>query len=231
MSILTQSMIRRRALISTGGNWWETDANLQGWWPFTADFTDSGPNGYDGTGFGDAAVSGSPAALQLDGTGDYVNVLGSDIIAGSTNRTVVIWVKTSTGGEQDAMSWGLTGVSGREWRCTVETNVIGIRVSGGNRTFTATNVNNGAWHCLSYVLNGTSTSDCAAYMDGVSLSVAGTGAQTINTASGETNIGRRNFTLASYFTGSIGRTFVFDRATDATENLQIYNGTKSYYGL
>ena len=145
-------------------------------------YKDSAGN-YNGTGssMSITAPAGQIGKAQgFDGSVDYIST-GNMGISGSQNRTVSYWGKVSGGTFNYGVSWGDNTLY-KNWAQTVETNIVGVRVSGGFRLFTFTNAHDGNWHYQSQQLDGTTTADIAAYGDGSTLSVSSTNTQTLNTA-------------------------------------------------
>jgi hypothetical protein len=236
MMILQQPAAARRR--ATAANWWDTDANLQGWWPFTATLADATANGYDLTPNGDAAISGTPAALTLDGTGDFARLTASDWRAADTLGALTLWIKTaSTATQVFFCTADNTTARNRYLIMYLSSGSIFISsrngVAGGTACSGGSGLADGAWHMLTIVSDGSAYSFFA---DGAAVTpLSGTnngrwvsfpelrdnmviGAQVLNTV---------DFGVV----GQIGGTSYFDRVLTPTEVGQIYNGTKAYYGL
>lgn len=162
------------------------------------------------------------AGRTYSGTAQYLSKTGS-LVTGSTNRTVCFWYKTTSTSVQDGVSWGNADAAGTEWRNTVESTLLGVRVNSGSRTFTATNAADGNKHYACYVLNGTNVSNTSAYLDLTSLSVSATSAAALNTSSANSSIGRRSFDGTSLFTGDISHVQVWNT------NLSVVLMAQSYF--
>ena len=87
------------------------DPSLAGWWPFDGHAIDASGNGRHGTLVGGAHLISTGVfggALELDGVDDYVSVDGYKGILQSP-WTLACWVKTTTAGDLDILSWGTEG--------------------------------------------------------------------------------------------------------------------------
>ncbi len=101
-------------LLMGGGEglpWWETDANLVGYWTSvrsgsvaaTGTWSDYSTAGNDGTLVADAYVDSG--GVHLDGTGDYVDVNDSASLDVTAALTLVAWVyPTSNSGAQAVLA-------------------------------------------------------------------------------------------------------------------------------
>ncbi len=139
---------------------------------------------YDGTSngtmtSGDSVASQIENGLDFDGVDDYISMAAMGI-SGSQNRTVSYWFNTTTTGALYGVNWGATSTA-NIWAQTVETDVVGVRISEGYRTFTLTGSQDGNWHYQSCQLNGTLTDDIVAYGDGATLAQDALLSNTLNT--------------------------------------------------
>ncbi len=204
------------------------------------------------SGSGDLEIEGEDSQQNygLYSSGDRTNFFnGSNYIesnnykgiSGSTNRTIEAWIKTE-GTNSEIVSWGVNS-SSQKW--TFNTNndgVIVVEIWGGDVIGT-TPVNDGEWHHVSCVLNGSNISQTTLYIDGVqeSLSTVGNWSVNTNTVSGinmRTSRGVNN----RYFDGNIDEVRVWSEALTQQEikdwmhksldsTHPKYNYLESYYPL
>ena len=128
-------------------------------------------------------------SVDFDGTGDYIT---SSVVpvTGSTNRTTVFWIDGDTGSDDSLIHWGQTdadGGAGEKYLIALESgDEVRIEVNSGYEYYT-TNVNDGSWHHVGLILNGTNVTDHVCYVDGIEDSSVASASRTINTTS-ETNL-------------------------------------------
>ena len=116
--------------------------------------------------------------ITFSGT-DYLESKSYEGVLGSQNRTCEAWVKT-TGANQEICGWG-KNASGEKW--VFRTNTDGslrVEVNGGGINAT-TPVNDGKWHHVACVLDGTKVSDIKLYVDGQLETISATTEYAINT--------------------------------------------------
>jgi len=190
-------------------------------WKLDGDFHDSG-YGYNGKPFGDPVfVYNSDArkgsgALQLDGNGDYVEMVGFKGITGTNPRTVCAWIKTASGDE--IISWG-KNTTGQKWVFRVRPDgEIRLEINGGGVVGNS-RVNDNVWHHVAAVWEnsyGPDVADVKLYVDGQPESTTGA-AVAINTTSDiDVTIGVYPGS-GRYFNGLIDDVRIYDRALEATE--------------
>jgi len=237
---------RRRA----AGNWWETDPALFGWWPFFATANDASGNGNHGALQADAAISGTPAALQLDGTGDFV-LCPANMYAQSQTRakglSLCVWANSAftTSTTINIPLIGASAASGNTslsaggigyWRGTAANVEVAVIFDGGyksaNPGFSVpANMLAGTWYFLAGVVDP--AGEIRVYRNGTER------AKTAITISGVTlepnrfviGGGMTGSNINGYWTGSISNAFGFGRLLSQQEIAEIYHGTKSYYGI
>ena len=159
----------------------ELPGPLEGHWAFDEA---EGSVAKDASGYGNhGAVVGATwatagkvgSALEFDGAGDYVEVLGYAGVLGTAARTVTLWVNTSAQADMDVVSWGraMAGAS-----CTVSImrgggrgkpiGPIQLAVTGGSVTG-ITQLTDGRWHHVAAVLDERESprvQDIRLYVDG-----------------------------------------------------------------
>lgn len=123
-----------------------------------------------------AALGGN--FITFNGT-NYLESSSYEGVLGSQNRTCEAWVKT-TGANQEICGWG-KNASGQKW--VFRTNTDGslrVEVNGGGVNAT-TPVNDGKWHHVACVLDGSKVSDIKLYVDGKLETISATTDYDINT--------------------------------------------------
>jgi len=221
-----------------GGNWWETDANLELYLPFTTDATDRGPNGLDGTLYGNATISSS--VLALDGTDDYVGIPSDANVQCNLPVTYVGWIKIQANPIISTLifaadDWtGSAGLSLNKYFGYV----IGVRdslyeMSCGNglgpyqqhrKSYVVyTTPPKNTWIHIGAVFNNFSSFDF--FINAVEQSGSYSGTATSIAYSGQTGpwLGRRDG--SADFEGEMSNVLVFSRALSQTEISEIKTGT------
>ncbi|WP_035616024.1 Calx-beta domain-containing protein [Haloferula sp. BvORR071] len=208
-------------------------ANLRAWWKLDEA---SGSNADDSTGRPqDGAVSGGAVwgtgitgnSLTLDGIDDGVLVGNSAALTGTSNFSLAAWVKVAPGSPLGTViQQREAGASGHlgEYQLNVNANgTVNFFVYGTSAAYqfditTAAAINDGQWHHLAALRNGT---DGKVYIDGVE---AGSGTGTVQTlASLAVSIGYDNRDNNKRFKGSIDDVRVYSRALSAAEVDQLHD--------
>jgi len=171
-----------------------TNPILLGWWTLDEGL---GGNAIDWSGHNnDGILLGDPqwidgydgGALELDGSGDIVEMRDYKGVTGTQPRTCCAWIKTETHGE--IISWG-NNVTGQKWIFFVQTSngtvgAIRVEVSGGY-IVGVTDVRDGRWHHVAAVLEENAAPDVVQiklYLDGVQQAISAQQSTLIDTASG-----------------------------------------------
>ena len=158
---------------------------------------------------------------SFDGVNDFGLFEVRNLPIGSQNRTILARYRTDntdTGVDGNCIiGWGDTG-AGLEFWATIEGDTTTIRVSSGNRIWTATGAADGNWHDVAWVLDGTATDDLVAYLDGSLLAVDDTLSRTINTLQTQGTIGARPSNTAEFqMMDEIAYISVYDHAKGGDE--------------
>jgi hypothetical protein len=144
-----------------------SDPNLVGWWKLDEGY---GSIAYDWSGHGNnGRLGGDPkwvagiidGALDLDGS-DYVVIDGVVDDITSTNITLSAWVKTTQGSEGELIASN-DSASDHPFMLGITGGHVYVN-DGSDTTFPSIAVNDGQWHMLTYVRNG---STGFVYVDGV----------------------------------------------------------------
>jgi len=168
-------------------------------------------------------------SLNLDGTNDYVTILGASDLSISGDCSISAWFNpSSVSGYNyifsltDGRSTGVDrafGLSGAQM-------VANTYASGWNLPFAHTAIATGSWyHAVVVFTSGTARM----YLNGSDL---GTKSVTTNTVSyTQTVIGGMLYSSSNHFNGKIDEVVVFDSALSASDITSIYNnGVPNYIG-
>ena len=111
--------------------------------------------------------------------GGYIECDDYTGVGGTTNRTVEAWIKTTNGSNGEICSWG-TNTTGAKWVFRYVQGRLRVEVNGGG-TESSKLVNDGQWHHVACVLNGSSLTGIRFYVDGVLDNNSTIGTTVINT--------------------------------------------------
>jgi hypothetical protein len=199
-------------------------SGLAGWWPGEGNANDAGGtnNGtlVNGVTFTNGTVG---QAFAFDGVNSYVSVADSPYLdTFLTNITVEAWIKARQTTDNSnwrgivtkgTTSWRLQGKSGGK---TLVFSATGVSPSGD--LYGTRNVNDGQWHHVAGVYDGT---NMYLYVDGtLDASQAATGSITQN--SSPLCIGQTANSPGYYFYGLIDEVSLYNRAFTAAEIQAIY---------
>ena len=145
---------------------------------------DRSSSGKDGTLGGNPTwVAGKRGyALELDGTGDQVDVDGFKGVVGNGPITVALWFKSTynnTTAQQSFVSWGVNG-GGLRYTLNFDGGKIRLDNAGGAATTNASYAD-GLWHHLVTIKsNNGNLGNVVHYVDGVVSANGGAGGSTFN---------------------------------------------------
>jgi hypothetical protein len=218
-------------------NYWNPEPKppelLQGYWMFDEG---TGTTVADSSGFGNhGTIRGATwtasgkygAALEFDGTDDYVEINGYKGVLGTQSRTVTAWVKTGANRHMDIISWGNNSV-GEQWLFSTTgagsrsepTGVLRLNVFSGYITGSKI-VTNDQRHHVAAVLEddgSADVSDVTLYVDGEPDTATKIVPQAIHTTIGtNVRIGFSSDGTDRFFEGSIDSVRVYERALSGTE--------------
>ena len=204
------------------------NSDLVGLWNFNdGTAKDGSGQGHDGTLNDNAVIIDDPQkgkVLQLDGSGDYVQITGYKGITGTANRTTCAWIK-ATKNDAVILSWG-TSSAGQKWSFYIPSGMSVLRqgVSSGSTTGT-TALLDGKWHHVAAVMNNDGTPDASEfklYVDGIEETYGALDTQAVNTGSTyDVMIG--TYESATYFAGLIDDVRIYDVALSASEIWEIWD--------
>jgi hypothetical protein len=162
-------------------------------------------------------------ALAFDGIDDYVQMTGYKGVTGTTSRTCMAWIKTTTPSSQ-ILSWGSL-LTGEKWMFRVnEDGTLRAEVQGGY-IYGTTPVADGNWHHVAVVLaddGSPNINEAVLYVDGVpETSLGGVSACPVNTAAlGDVRIGV-NVPGTIFFQGLIDEVRIYNKALSEQEILTL----------
>ena len=166
--------------------------------------------------------------LDFDG-GDYLVATGYTGITGSNNRTIEMWVRSNQNANRTLMEWGINAApNGRRWLIQRRTDgAIRVNIRGSQVTTATTgdfiDTDDGNWHHVAIVLNGTTLDDINFYVDGM-LQDKSSSTTTVNTvASSNLHIGS-TATQGNNYIGEMDEVRLWDDARtqdEIRENMHI----------
>jgi hypothetical protein len=203
------------------------DPTLIGWWKLDEG---SGMIAHDSSGKGnDGTLQGNPqwvagkigGALEFDGNGDYVDCGASLAFNINTNITVACWIKV----RQLDKSWqAIVSQGDNSWRLhrSGSSNNIAWGTNGllPKDITGSVNVNDGQWHHVAGVYDGTQK---RLYVDG-NLDVSSNSTGNIDNSSYNVNIGENAQATGRYWDGLIDDVRVYTRALTHEEIQQVMIG-------
>ncbi len=213
-----------------------TDPNLTLWWPLDegkgATAVDRSGHGHHGTIVGDAQWTDGyqGAALKLGGD-IYVETNSYQGVTGAAPRTCCAWIKTTTAGTRDIMSWG-QNAAGRKWRMYLPgAGVVRIEVNGGYH-LGVTNLRDGRWHHVAVTFEDDGLPDVVdtlLYVDGRLDATSSSAEEPIDTAPGPVRIGESPWHNAP-FMDEIDDARIYDKVLTAEEIQQLMLGNTKLAG-
>ena len=153
-------------------------------------------------------VSRDKTFINFNGT-NYTESQSYEGVMGSQNRTCEAWIRT-TGTNQEIVGWG-RDARGQKW--VLRTNTDGslrVEVNGGGINATSP-VNDGQWHHVACVLDGSNVSNINMYVDGNLETISATSDLSINTTS-DIKLRISRGINNRYFIGSIDDVRIWDIA-------------------
>jgi hypothetical protein len=164
-----------------------------------------------------SALAQSGNAVFLNGSTDYISLGTTGLPLGSSPRTIEAWIKTTTSGVGEIVSYGSPG-SGSMFEVGVTGASIFISAWSSPQYTVSATVNNGSWHRVAVSYNGTAAST---YMDGTLLDTRNIA---FNTVLGSANIGCR-ISPTEYFSGTIDEVRIWNVARTQSQIQSTMNTT------
>jgi hypothetical protein len=213
---------------------------LQGYWPFTGNANDIGPNSYGATVVGPQLTNdrfgNNNSAYLFDGISNYIytNYTG---IQGSSSRAVSFWAKSISTNPINVVSWG-SNTQGNRFGCMFNYAGIGVTVEGAYSAVTYAPpipAYDGKWHHYVFQFSTGVTNMVDIYQDAVLLtSIVSTYMPNIpfNTISGYNVTFGRLFVPGGdlFFDGSIDDIGIWDRKLTMCEIFQLFLSTNISQG-
>jgi hypothetical protein len=207
-----------------------TDPNFTLWWSLDeakgTTAVDMSGHGHHGSIIGKAQWTDGYQRTALKLGGDiYVETNAYQGVTGTGSRTCCAWIKTTTAGTRDVMSWG-QNTAGQKWRMYLPgSGALRIEINGGHH-LGVTNLRDGQWHhvAVTFIDDGTpDVADTLLYIDGRLDATASTAEQTINTGFGPVRIGESPWHNAPYL-DEIDDARIYDKVLTAEEIRQVMLG-------
>jgi len=199
--------------------------------------------GNDGTCVGNAFINGD--GLQLDGTGDYIDISDNSAIYGATKLSAFAWIRQSSPlaiGRAIMTKWDFQ----TQGTFALQTNVV---LQNGELilSIATSPTNNGAgcrvdttdagmladkWYHVGFVFDGTQTGNTSRlkfYVDGrltIVTQTYGAVPASLTSATATLKLGTFGGSLTRYFTGSISDARIYNRALVQSEISQVSSTTK-----
>ncbi|MDQ4121863.1 MAG: FG-GAP-like repeat-containing protein, partial [Acidobacteriota bacterium] len=198
-------------------------SNLISWWAAENTANDIWSSNH-GTTAGDLGyVTGKVGqSFTMDGSGDYVNIANESPFDLSSAITIESWVKVNA----FTSPYAPIAVKGdTAWRMqrNASTNVAAFGTTGLSNVDQAgaTNINDGRWHHVAVVFNGSTK---FLYVDGALDSQAGVSG-TIALNNHPVRIGHNSEVATRFWNGNIDEVGIYNRALSASEIANIYNAS------
>ncbi|MFC1691808.1 LamG-like jellyroll fold domain-containing protein, partial [Nanoarchaeota archaeon] len=189
---------------------------------YTNDYSGFGNNGAVTTAvWGSSSGHDGKGAYLFDGNDKIdISYMG---INGSMERTLSIWVKTVSENNSAFIDTGSSITPGGTFSLVQENDSLFVRVWNGNREWNVSGLNDGNWHHIAVVSNGSSTTDLYAFMDGTRLEIISNISMVINTVISNYSIGYRNSFNDYYFNGTLDDIMIFNRSLSVEQINVLYN--------
>jgi hypothetical protein len=170
--------------------------------------------------------AGGTKSFDFDGTSDYVDC-GDMGTIGST-FTFLVWFKTASSATY-RMFMNIDGNTTGNPQIRIHSGKVQMRgYSSTNTLATSTNYNDDEWHHAAGGING--GGDYFLYIDGVAITQAGAVTATSASWTGNTRLGRYDYSGGYYFDGKLALGHIYNRALTATEIQQNYRTHKGRFG-
>jgi hypothetical protein len=206
-------------------------------WSGSGTIYDISGSGVTGAAFNGPTSSYLESFVSFDGTNDYLQFNTDILDLGTSNFTVSVWFKTSSLQAQSLVANQVSnGWNG--FNFGIYSGYLTPTVDWGNSLQygalqSVSTYNDNTWREATFVFNGATVSNWKLYINGVQASaiIEGSSVSTIS-GSGLGNtipltIGYRQ--AGSYFSGSIGRVLIYNRALTDPEIAQNFNSIRDRY--
>ncbi len=192
----------------------------------------------DSTGVHPGTPVGSPSfvagkigqAISLNGTGDYVELVGYQGILGADPITVVAWVKTTTTVTGAIVGWG-PDVAGQRFGFRVDDGRIRHEHHGGNIQGETT-MTDGLWHHVAITVQPNATvsyPEATLWLDGLDDTIPTTDPDPYDiTAGNDACIGCRASVHDRLFLGQIDELYIYNRVLSQAEIAYLAGRTQPF---
>lgn len=203
-----------------------SDANLQGYWRFESNYTDSSSNGYTLTGNNSPTDvtgkfnNGKQFASASSQSASIANASCANLeITGS--QTWSCWFKKTSGTSQAILSKSNSGATVLRRLYVEATSKISFAITPIGQVDSSNTIADGVWSHICGVYDS-AASKLKIFVDGVKTEVAGSGSGTASTGDFAVAKDGSNST-PSYANGIVDDVAVFNRALTDAEVLVLYN--------
>lgn len=194
-------------------------------------WTDLSGNGNHGTLFNSPAYSATNGgSLSFDVSSKYVSITPSLLPTGTTDRTIIAFVKTPTsmGGYQHIIHWGSTS-NNQAFGLAFVNNQISTHIWGPYPTQGGVNVSTATNYCFATTYSNTGTLH-KFWINGVSQGLGVS--YSINTGTTDARVGMRITGSEGWGpSGQIYQVLVYNRVLSDAEIQQVFNVQRGRFGL
>lgn len=174
-------------------------------------------------------------AYMFDGLEDNLKIANFIGPLNNESRTVSAWLKTTVVGGpstgQTYLSYGTTGGGVNRYSLSIFSGDVTVRASSSANVRFNTNLNDGEWHHVAVVTNGTRVKDHIVFLDGTRFDYfqATNEGSNLQTAQGDLLIGTElEYDNDSYFNGSIDDVQIFNRSLTYEQIVQLFNNRTQF---
>lgn len=188
------------------------------------DFSGNGSNGtlVANTKYNWSHTKFGNSSIELDGSGDYVNIAQSSSLNDMSAITIGAWVKTADGDDYNFIVESYNEVGAQGYTLYSNYGKLCLHTGAGSDLCTNISYNNDTWRYLAVTNDGTTST---IYVDGVSI-VSSSPGSNFGWAE-DVQIGCR---ATSYcLKGLIDELAIWNRSLSATEILNIYERNKTHH--
>lgn len=203
---------RRKRRLS---GWTPAKLNPVAWYKGDGDATDAMGN-YDGTWAGTEAYADGPTGTSFYNVSTNCILIQHATAFNSTDRSISVWIKSSTSGDRCILSKG--NAAGFLFR--LRSGNVDYAWNGNYNVLTTTLANN-AWQHVVVVQSGTTAT---IYIDGVFIKTGTSGNLPISTSNDPISIFARLAygRMSEHLAGQIDDVLIFDRALSESEITDLY---------
>jgi hypothetical protein len=177
---------------------------------------------------------GLPKAWTFDGADAYIDLGNLTLLNGATNASWGFWANVDTTPNQMPITqWD--GSNNVFYVYFNGASTLKVAMNGGFVFSTSFSFSAGVWNYFIITLDGGASSASnrvKGYVNGTELSNSESGVTSLNAATSNFNIGRREASGGGfYFDGKIPNLHIYNRTLSSTEVLHNYNALKDRFNL